>query len=800
MGEAIPKEVKDLWDKWNIRGLVILSLALQTFLVLLSPNRKRTHRRFFRLLIWSAYLLANWAAEYAVGQISDNQGSEPQPKNTDLLAFWATFLLLHLGGPDTITALAIEDNDLWLRSLFALVCQAVVTLYVFLLSIPNNLLAPTSLMLVAGVIKYVERIQALRGASLETFKNSMLEDPDPGPDYARLMEEFSVRKMLREPTQIVRIEEVEKGQRPKVLVRPPNKLTNLEAVQYAYKYFNIFKGLVVDLMFNSQSEQLNNSKEFFLSLKPKEALRVLEVELSFIYGTFYTKVNILHTWIGISFRFMALASLLSSLCIFATAKKSDYNRFDVDLTYVLLISGIALDLVAIFIFCVSDWTFARFKKPKEDEDGNSTLFGTVFNWILSFRKLKWKACDCSHRVGGSKCKVLDRKFIFRRWSEYIYTYNLIEYSLGLKSSTIHNTDGWIHRFFDAFIQSLWIDVAVRYTIRGISFCFRNMKHEIDLARSWLNELIVQSYTDNRKLYYALSPLKLFLRFWFGIPVIYYVLDFFGISDQLNRVIYTSSDRITKQMWEFIFKEVKRRSEAADRAETASDIYSTRGEWVLHDILNETLRMKLLRYVTQADYDQSILMWHIATELLYKTEKATSENECNREFSKILSDYMMYLLFVQPAMMSTVAGIDKASFMEAVAEVKKTGEAKKFLKRKDREDIDLENVCNGILSSLGESRERKGRRHQRRNVLADASRLANALKQISGSTKWMIVSNVWVEMLCYGATYCDPKQHVAQLSKGGEFISFVWLLMAHFGLGDQFQTTEENARARLIVAK
>ncbi|XP_010441723.1 PREDICTED: uncharacterized protein LOC104724861 [Camelina sativa] len=209
-------------------------------------------------------------------------------------------------------------------------------------------------------------------------------------------------------------------------------------------------------------------------------------------------------------------------------------------------------------------------------------------------------------------------------------------------------------------------------------------------------------------------------------------------------------------------------------------------------------MKLLR--TQADYDQSILMWHIATELLYKTEKATSENECNREFSKILSDYMMYLLFVQPAMLSTVAGIDKTSFMEAVAEVKKSGEAKKFLKRKNREDIDLENVCNGILSSLGESRERKGRRHQRRNVLADASRLANALKQISGSTKWMIVSNVWVEMICYGATYCDPKQHVAQLSKGGEFISFVWLLMAHFGLGDQFQTTEENARARLIVAK
>ncbi|CAA7054930.1 unnamed protein product [Microthlaspi erraticum] len=178
MGEAIPKGVKDMWDKWNIRGLVIYSLLLQAILVLLSPNRKRSPRRLFRLLLWSAYLLANWAADYAVAQISDSSGDDPEPNESpntnDLLAFWATFLLLHLGGPDTITALALEDNELWLRSLFGLVCQFLATLYVFMLSIPNSLFVPTSLMLVAGVIKYVERIRAMRGASLERFKDLML--------------------------------------------------------------------------------------------------------------------------------------------------------------------------------------------------------------------------------------------------------------------------------------------------------------------------------------------------------------------------------------------------------------------------------------------------------------------------------------------------------------------------------------------------------------------------------------------------------------------------------------------------
>ncbi|CAH2046310.1 unnamed protein product [Thlaspi arvense] len=808
MGEAIPKGVKDLWEAWNIRGLVILSLALQTILVLLSPNRKRTHRRFFRLLIWSAYLLANWAAEYAVGQISENQGDEPQPKNNDLLVFWSTFLLLHLGGPDTITALALEDNDLWLRNLFGLVCQATITLYVFLLSIPNNLLVPTSLMLVAGFIKYVERIKALRGASLETFKDSMLGEPDPGPDYARIMEEYSTRKMHREPTPIVRIEEAEKGQRPKVLVRPPTELTHLEAVQYAYKYFNIFKGLVVDLIFSSQSEQWSSSKEFFLQSTPVEALRVLEVELSFIYGTFYTKVDILHTRIGVAFRFIALASLVSSLCIFATMKKFDYKSFDVALTYALLVGGIALDFVAIFIFCVSDWTFARFKKPKEDVEDEDTWVDDVLNWLLSFRKLNWKPYDCFR---SEDCchehSVLDRKFIFRRWSEYIYAYNLIEYSLELKRNSVNDTKGCIHSFFDAFVQYLCIDRVVCCSIRVIGFCVGSMKRWAYQVRSRLNSFITLSSRRNRGLYYVLYPLKLFLRFWFGVPVINYAWDFFGISEQLNQVMYTSRNRITKETWELVFKEVKRRSEAVDGAESGNGVYSTRGEWVLGEAslakaTSEAIRMKLLRYVTQVDYDQSILMWHIATELLYHTEKVTAENHRDRKCSKILSDYMMYLLIVQPALMSTVAGIDKIRFMEAIAEAKNFPEVKKFVHKNRLWGSDLKLVCEEILYSL--EKENQGKRYQRRNVLADATRLANALKQLSKEGEeevmWEVASKVWVEMLCYGATHCDPKQHVALLSSGGEFLSFVWLLMAHFGLGDQFQTTEENTRARLIVAK
>jgi hypothetical protein len=46
------------------------------------------------------------------------------------MSFWAPFVLVHLGGQDTITALSKQDNDLWLRHLLSLVSQVLVSAYV----------------------------------------------------------------------------------------------------------------------------------------------------------------------------------------------------------------------------------------------------------------------------------------------------------------------------------------------------------------------------------------------------------------------------------------------------------------------------------------------------------------------------------------------------------------------------------------------------------------------------------------------------------------------------------------------
>ncbi|KAG2244388.1 hypothetical protein Bca52824_093761 [Brassica carinata] len=657
-------------------------------------------------------------------------------------------------------------------------------------------MVPTSLMLVAGVIKYVERLRAMRGASLKRFKDLMLGEPEPGIDYERFMEEYNTRKISKEPTRLVRLEEPKKEQGveapPAARVPEEVMMTHLQAVRYAYKYFNIYKGLVVDFIYSS--EQWRESKHFFQSLSGEEALRILEVELSFMYGTFFTKTDILHTWIGSAFRSIALCCLFASLFIFKTLRKDGYDDFDVALTYTLLFGGITLDFISILIFCVSDWTFARLRKELDKKD---TMLDRSLNWLLSFRELKWKKCTC-HKQEQYCHTVLDRIFIFRRWSEQIYAYNLIDSSLRIKPKRIHHTKGYIHRFFDYIITRLYIDHTVAIVVRVLVLT----SEALNQIRKKMDQYILSMYIKNRVKYTALHLVRLFLSFWFVLPLINYLLEFLGVPDKLNEIAFTSSTRLTKELWEFIFEDVKHKSLLVVVSENASPIYSSRGDWTLGDMNLENL----LRYVTEVDYDQSILVWHIATEMLYQTDAACSDR-C-RELSKTLSDYMMYLLIVQPSLMSTVAGIDKVRFRDAIAEAKNLQEAKRLFQRTHVADSrDAKVACEAILASYESAEERyeNAIEYRSKSVLFQACMLAKELKRIreiqeSNDKMWQVVSKVWVEMLCYAATHCDSKQHAAQLNKGGELINLVWLLMAHFGLGEQFRTTKEDSRARLILDK
>ena len=169
------------------------------------------------------------------------------------------------------------------------------------------------------------------------------------------------------------------------------------------------------------------------------------------------------------------------------------------------------------------------------------------------------------------------------------------------------------------------------------------------------------------------------------------------------------------------------------------------------------------------------------------------------------------------MMSAVAGIGQIRFRDTCAE------AKKFFRRGQQEPNCFKKFCKQIkkLLHIGQSKsmedqiseyceqllsvdtvvkpiEVKGDRSK--SVLFDACMLAKDLRKLNKTKRWMIMSKVWVELLSYAASHCRANTHAQQLSKGGELITFVWLLMAHFGLGEQFRIQEGHARAKLIVTK
>ncbi|TXG67098.1 hypothetical protein EZV62_008373 [Acer yangbiense] len=778
MHNPITGTYKKIWDDWNIRGVMLFSLFLQIFLILFAPLRKGTSNKLIIMLIWSVYLLADWAANFAVGLISNSQGdaTTTEESSTYLLSFWPPFLLLHLGGPDTITAFALEDNELWLRHALGLFFQVLAAAYVFLQALPRTKLAiPTLLVFVAGIIKYLERTRALYLASLDKFRDSMLKEPDPGPNYAKLMDDIASKKEANLPTTVIMIEEQsgKKSNTRRSLIgeRDGLCLRDLQVVHYAYHFFDIFKGLIVDLIFSFHER--NESRDFFINLTPEDALRVIEVELNFIYDALYSKVQVVHSRFGYSTRFISFASVVAALLIFHfKVNKSGFDEFDVGITYALFLGAIALDIVAFLMLCFSDWTFAALST--DSENGlklkiKSGIAATIGRFLI-LKRPKWYIC----RQEKHNCEVLATPFLFRRWSGHISGHNLIRYCLKGSPTNFHQVKNCVYRVITKFIPGIIGGKDIHF-IRYLTSC----------------------------------RVSQFLSFIYGKVIhllgfiIQLVIDYSGLTDFVDEIRYLSHEPLTKPLWEFIFNELREKSNSADEPENAKKISSARGNWILE---SRDYHDKLLPYVTGVTFDESLLLWHIATELLYQTEEETTHEDGNnnynnhRQFSKILSDYMLYLLVVQTTMISVEAGIGKIRFRDTCAE------AKRLFRSKNLGANEEEEACEQILGVYTYVEPVKVKGDRSKSVLFDASMLAQVLNKMDDleegvkEDKWKLLSKIWVELLSYAACNCIPRTHAQEVNKGGELITFVWLLMAHFGLGEQFQINKGQGRTKLIIGK
>ncbi|XP_010047861.2 uncharacterized protein LOC104436710 [Eucalyptus grandis] len=232
-------------------------------------------------------------------------------------------------------------------------------------------------------------------------------------------------------------------------------------------------------------------------------------------------------------------------------------------------------------------------------------------------------------------------------------------------------------------------------------------------------------------------------------------EFVGQEEQLRRYLKSTLKAIDMDLKELLLEGMK----DLERKRGLKP-FTSRGQWTLESFHE-------LQWSIETAFDRSIIIWHMATDICYHSKFRESEN-CSG--SKLLSDYMMYLLAIRPYVLSIPT--NEITFEHAYSEVKK------FLAVSNLGDRDK---ALGKLSPspVQENDLELGVGHiffKEWHVLEEARRLAGLLNKMEDP--WKLISSVWVEMVCYTAYNCQIYNHTKLLRRGGDILTHVWLLLAH----------------------
>ncbi|KAH7528979.1 hypothetical protein FEM48_Zijuj05G0134900 [Ziziphus jujuba var. spinosa] len=232
--------------------------------------------------------------------------------------------------------------------------------------------------------------------------------------------------------------------------------------------------------------------------------------------------------------------------------------------------------------------------------------------------------------------------------------------------------------------------------------------------------------------------------------------------------FTSVEKKIEELQCLIFGELKEKSLDPSDAMKAC---SHRGDWAL---LRSKSYVKLQWSINEFHYAESLILWHLATELCYQDNDHT---DTGKIICKNISDYMFYLLAKKPELLAPVLGnIWQIVFQDTLEE------AKRFFSKHLVKDH--QKACKKLSNVKPKYRPAEVKGNSSKSMLFDACRLANQLQSL-GENRWDLMSRVWVELLCYSASNCQAIVHAQQLRQGGELLTFTWLLMNHLGVGSQF---------------
>uniref|UniRef100_A0ACD6ABS5 Uncharacterized protein n=1 Tax=Avena sativa TaxID=4498 RepID=A0ACD6ABS5_AVESA len=713
-GKSSLVPMRNLWNEWEIHFLILTSLALQFLLFFAGGMRKRSTWPALSTILWLAYLSADSVAVFILGHLAVRGASGPEH---ELLLFWAPFLLVHLGGQDTITALSVQDNELWTRHLLGLVSQVAVAGYVVSKSSwqDKRMLAATVIVFLSGSFKYAGRTYCLYSARPANVRFQALRRLSNGLKWnrawnlsqyrrtdERLERTVGARFDLMVGKKVKRLDDRDRVDEEIMSADAPiNELAIL------YVLFNLPSMLVsfdnssLHWPYEYVGQKLLNSYERFYTKAPFlyfYVRTVFSICQSFpICNGFPYNLCGIFIFLKIPTMFLYL-SIPIALVLFILAEKEHqvHNRVDVVVTYILLIGAIILDVFSVSMSILSS---AR-------------------------RSSRYRG---QHRIQKAILRVAN--YIQPTWSKKKWSEKLVQYSMVKKHSQEDTT----------CMSSPWHWIIERLTACGVEQLDPNLTHTPvteDLKGFVLNNLI--QFGKNKEYnianFWGLLALQKWKPMGLGTMALYHSIN--GVKDAPRSIL----------IWH-IATDICYYCENSDMANTDSERL----------MVKKQMSRELSNYILYLVFKCGVMLTS-NTQLLY--------NEVHDEINGILKDQL-------PQM----ANLGEKEVVKKVFEGTKAKQQPCTVNEEQEQSIDTGNTTAVHVKKLLDDTEDS----IYSPVLPRASNVAQELMGIEEKEeRWNLIAAVWLEMLYCTAPRCGGAFHYDHLAKGGEFITHVLVLMRSLG--------------------
>ncbi|CAO2153215.1 unnamed protein product [Urochloa humidicola] len=828
------------WDEWQLRILVLGSLWLQWFLLLAAPMRKYTIPRCLRGCIWLAYISSDALAIYALATLFNRHARASSSSGTScsvgmpniLEVLWAPILLIHLGGQEELTAYTIEDNELWIRHTVTLVSQVAVALYAFYKSWPpptdGKLLASAILLFIIGVVSFSEKPWALNRASINRLASvsAKIQGTKKPSKWGVYLDDLVFSDWYKSikagggggPHWYNCFSSRDEAKPQEVILSDVDKvymiLSDLSLLAAADD---------LDLRGTARKEDV---------LRPLGTSERQEMRrwLRGAFGFIYTRANVVVHPAYLTYHVLVAPVLhIAALALFAMSDKRRYSRADVKTTYVLMCFTAALDVLAVFIRQLLYKAMSRCPALCETVPSYNLTDAAVRR---AHRGVGW-LLRCAEHVG---CKEED--FDCNAGEKYA-TYETVSTTVMGDLADARGRDLASYRFFpirhhivpqpppsrnndqaaasgdagtEEEIQKMATPGAAMEAEAEVEITDDDHSRPTSMAMSWYPDPEIpppEPQESSRAREYAGAHAPPAWSNW-------------ALSEELQELcgpqIYSSLrgsfDR-SVVVWHIATDLCLRTDPDNPRKHLSNNAASSTGHpnapWCCPSFLQVG--------TTRRNKNTTLLRASINTGCFTRRSdhKEVLHNRMNCAAS--ISDYMAHLLNSHPEMLLT--GSRQHLVTEAIREMEhilydihkgdsRTGQQpstevlnriihvysewrppSKKMRNKNKQELPGAAVAGEVADEVvagAAAGEEVSLFH-----IPQACRLARELREIENpEMRWHVMYRVWLGMLCYSASMCRGYLHAKSLGEGGEFLSYLWLVLSLRGaktLADKLQKPE-----------